>query len=271
MKAISRILFPVDLSEVSSKLAPDAIAFAKKFDAEVHLLLVTGSFEKFKTFYIPHPSLQTFGDEVLRGGRKKLVEYVEESFADFPKLKTAVVQGDPAEEILKYIEAEKIDLVIMGTHGRKGLDRILFGSVANEVVRHSPAPVLTISQHNPYRMGCRREEPLGQKANLYPVCYHPGGTSDSLIIISSHKVTRREIIFVPSLTFRAIQIRGKRKNVHFDPKAVLALSFMHNLWQEKAARNSRDLLDWADRRRMHARLKRKENGNAPLDAPHASL
>lgn len=149
MKAINKILFPVDLSsEVSSKLAPDAIAFAQKFDAEVHLLLVTGSFEKFKTFYIPHPSLQTFGDEVLKGGQKKLVEYVEEFFPDFPKLKTAVVQGDPAEEILKYVEAAKIDLVIMGTHGRKGLDRVLFGSVADEVVKRSPVPVLTI---NPYR------------------------------------------------------------------------------------------------------------------------
>jgi len=149
MKAINKVLFPVDLaSEVSSKLAPDAIAFAQKFDAEVHLLLVTGSFEKFKTFYIPHPSLRTFGDEVLKGGQKKLVEYVEECFSDYPKLKTAVVQGDPAEEILKYVEAQQIDLVIMGTHGRKGLDRVLFGSVADEVVKRSPVPVLTI---NPYR------------------------------------------------------------------------------------------------------------------------
>lgn len=149
MKAINRILFPVDLaSEVSSKLAPDAIAFARKFDAEVHLLLVTGSFEKFKTFYIPHPSLRTFGEEVLKGGQKKLAEYVEECFSDYPKLKTAVVQGDPAEEILKYVEGEQIDLVIMGTHGRKGLDRVLFGSVADEVVKRSPVPVLTI---NPYR------------------------------------------------------------------------------------------------------------------------
>ncbi len=59
-----------------------------------------------------------------------------------------MVQGDPAEEILKYIAAQKVDLVIMGTHGRKGLDRILFGSVATQVVQKSPAPVLTI---NPYR------------------------------------------------------------------------------------------------------------------------
>lgn len=148
MKAINKILFPVDLSEVSSKLAPEAIGFAQKFNAEVHLLLVAGSFEKFKTFYVPHPSLKTFGDEVLQGGQRKLKEFAEEFFSEYPKLKTVVVQGDPAEEIIKYISSEKIDLVIMGTHGRKGLDRILFGSVADRVVKNSPTPVLTI---NPYR------------------------------------------------------------------------------------------------------------------------
>lgn len=148
MKEIERILFPADLSEVSSKLAPEVIAMAQKYGAEVHLLFVAGTFEKFKTFYIPHPSLKNFGDEVLRGGQKKLAEFVEEFFSDYPSLKTAVIQGDPAEVILRYIATEKIDLVIMGTHGRKGLDRILFGSVATQVVQNSPAPVLTI---NPYR------------------------------------------------------------------------------------------------------------------------
>ena len=148
MKEIRKILFPVDLSEVSSKLAPDAITLAQKFNAEIHLLFVAGTFEKFKTFYIPHPSLRSFGDEVLKGGQKKLKEYVEDFFSEYPKVKTIVMQGDPAEEILKYIASEKVDLVIMGTHGRKGLDRILFGSVANQVVQNSPAPVLTI---NPYR------------------------------------------------------------------------------------------------------------------------
>ena len=96
MMEINKILFPVDLSEVSSKLAPEVIALAQKFNAEVHLLLVTGSFEKYQTFYIPHPSLKTFGDEVLKGGQKKLTEFVEEFFSEYPKLKTIVVQGDPA-------------------------------------------------------------------------------------------------------------------------------------------------------------------------------
>lgn len=60
-----------------------------------------------------------------------------------------IAYGDPAREILDAIESEKIDLVVMGTHGRKGLENVLFGSVARNVVRRSPVPVLTV---NPYKV-----------------------------------------------------------------------------------------------------------------------
>ena len=55
----------------------------------------------------------------------------------------------PAKEILKVVESEDIDLLIMGTHGRKGLEHVFFGSVAENVVKKSPVPVLTI---NPYKL-----------------------------------------------------------------------------------------------------------------------
>jgi len=55
-----------------------------------------------------------------------------------------VVSGDPAEEIIKSAGDEKADLIVVGTHGRTGLEYHLFGSVAAKVVRHSPVPVLTI-------------------------------------------------------------------------------------------------------------------------------
>jgi nucleotide-binding universal stress UspA family protein len=57
--------------------------------------------------------------------------------------------SEMAQEILKSIESEDIDLVIMGTHGRKGLEHVVFGSVAENVVKRSSAPVLTI---NPYKL-----------------------------------------------------------------------------------------------------------------------
>jgi nucleotide-binding universal stress UspA family protein len=60
-----------------------------------------------------------------------------------------VLSGDPVEVILNVIENEDVDLVVLGTHGRKGLEHTVFGSVAENVVRRSPVPVLTI---NPYTL-----------------------------------------------------------------------------------------------------------------------
>lgn len=57
---------------------------------------------------------------------------------------SAVREGTPYEEILDYVETEGIDLVVMGTHGKSGLTRVLLGSTAEEVIRRSPVPVLTV-------------------------------------------------------------------------------------------------------------------------------
>ena len=57
---------------------------------------------------------------------------------------TEVVEGNPHEEILEFVAEHDIDMVVMGTHGRTGLDRALMGSVAERVVRRSPVPVLTV-------------------------------------------------------------------------------------------------------------------------------
>jgi nucleotide-binding universal stress UspA family protein len=62
--------------------------------------------------------------------------------------RSMTVSGDPAEEILKYVQREKVDLVVMGTHGRKGIHRILFGSVADRVTKMAPLLVMRVK---PYR------------------------------------------------------------------------------------------------------------------------
>jgi nucleotide-binding universal stress UspA family protein len=69
---------------------------------------------------------------------------VEEFFKKFPKLETRVELGSPAEKILALVQKEKVDMIIMGAHGRAGLERVIFGSVANKVVKSAPCPVLTI-------------------------------------------------------------------------------------------------------------------------------
>ena len=149
MKEFKKILFPVDLSESSPKLVPYVTTMAEKFGAEIHLLFVARVFEYFSGIYVPHPSISKFEDEIVEGAKKRLKEFTEEYFSDLPGTKAEVVPGDISEEILKYTGSKGIDLLILGTHGRKGLEKVVFGSVAERVAKASPVPVLLV---NPYKV-----------------------------------------------------------------------------------------------------------------------
>ena len=147
MKTIQHILFPVDLTESSEKMVPYVSAMAQKFEASLDVLFVVRIFQYFTSIYVPHPSIDIFEHELMEGGQKKMQEFTATHFANLPRVNGKVVIGDPAETILSYIEENKIDLVVMGTHGRKGLDRVIFGSVAERVVKNSAAPVLVVNPH----------------------------------------------------------------------------------------------------------------------------
>ena len=148
MKEFSRVLFPVDLSESSDKIVPYVQAVAERFGAQIHILFAARVFDHFTSIYVPHPSINKFEKELIDGAEKRLYEFVDQHFKEFPHTKTSVVAGDPSEEVLNYIKEHEIDLVIMGTHGRKGMDKIIFGSVAERVVKNSPVPVMVV---NPYK------------------------------------------------------------------------------------------------------------------------
>ena len=145
MEDFKKILFPVDLSQSSVKIVPFMKSLASRYEARIHLLFVARVFDYFTSMYVPHPSVSQFEKEVIEGAEKRLYEFADESFKDFPGTKTKVVAGDPSDEILSYIAAQGIDLVVMGTHGRKGLELAIFGSVCDKVVRNAPCPVLTIN------------------------------------------------------------------------------------------------------------------------------
>jgi nucleotide-binding universal stress UspA family protein len=148
MKEIKKILVPIDFSQVSETLAPYARYLADKLGAKITLLYVVRSLDYFGGFYVPHTSIKKFEEEILRGAEKKMENYVVDYFEDYP-VETKILIGDAATEILNLVEKEDFDLIVMGTHGRKGLDKVIFGSVAERVVKGANCPVLTI---NPYRM-----------------------------------------------------------------------------------------------------------------------
>jgi nucleotide-binding universal stress UspA family protein len=144
-----KILFPVDFSEASPKIVPYVTEMADKFDSEIHIVFVARAFQYFTSIYVPHPSVDLFENAVADGGRKSIEEFAEKYFKEPDKIKLVILNGDAAEEIINYIKEKDIDLLIMGTHGRKGIDKLIFGSVAEKVTKTSPIPIMLI---NPYKI-----------------------------------------------------------------------------------------------------------------------
>jgi nucleotide-binding universal stress UspA family protein len=147
MTDFKNILFPVDLSESSTKIVPFVKMVAAKFRAALHLLFVVRGLQHYLGLYVPHPSIETFTSDQVKGATRKLREFQMEHMEGIGEVKLSTRVGDPAEEILRYAKENDIDLIVMGTHGRKGLDRVFFGSVAEKVVKQAPIPVLTVNPH----------------------------------------------------------------------------------------------------------------------------
>lgn len=150
MKPFKKILFPVDLSDVSPRITPWVIMMAEKFEAQIYLLFVARTFDHLIAFDFSQVAINDFSLRITEGAEANIKEFAETEFKEYPDFNTKVIEGDPANEILDYAASEDIDLIIMGTHGRKGLNRVIFGSVADRVVKMSPTPVMTI---NPYLTG----------------------------------------------------------------------------------------------------------------------
>ncbi|MGD8716989.1 MAG: universal stress protein [Desulfobacterales bacterium] len=104
---------------------------------------------KWGGFYIPHISLDLFQKEAMEAAEKYMNKICEQQMRGFPDFQRRILAGDAAAEILKTVDSDGIDLVIMGTHGYKGLEHTIFGSVTEKVVKKSPVPVLVI---NPYKL-----------------------------------------------------------------------------------------------------------------------
>ncbi|MBC7100219.1 MAG: universal stress protein [Methanobacteriales archaeon] len=139
-----KILLPTDGSEYANRAAEHAIWIAKESGAEIVALTVMET----STFIgLPADDLIIRIKEILEeeasNSLDKIKKLVEESGHDI-KLTLKTDEGSPADSILNTIEKEGIDLVVMGTSGKHGLDRFLLGSVTEKVVRSAKCPVLVV-------------------------------------------------------------------------------------------------------------------------------
>ena len=144
MKDINKILFPVDLSEPFEKIVSYVDTMANRLGAEIHLLYVVRGMEYFTDVYFSLPPNINFED-IIEGAQKNLYDFKDEYFMDFSGTKATVVSGNAAEQILNYVESEHMEMIIMGTHGRKGLHKAIFGSVAERVIKTATVPVMVVN------------------------------------------------------------------------------------------------------------------------------
>ena len=143
MKDIKKILCAVDLSEHSKQVAEYAATLAEKLQASVLVVYTAPSLSQYVGFHVPPNTIENFVGEIVTGAEQSMQSFVAENFKGLDA-KGQVLIGYAAEEILNRATEEQVDMIIMGTHGRKGIDRILFGSVAEKVVKNARIPVLTI-------------------------------------------------------------------------------------------------------------------------------
>jgi nucleotide-binding universal stress UspA family protein len=149
MLKIEKILFPSELREYSLKTLPFVLSMSEKFNSTIYLLHVIEDISKWGGFYIPHISLDLYQEEAMEAAEKFMDQVCNQQMQGCPNFQRRILSGDPAAEILKTIESENIDLVVMGTHGYKGLEHAIFGSTAEKVVKKSPVPVMVV---NPYKL-----------------------------------------------------------------------------------------------------------------------
>jgi nucleotide-binding universal stress UspA family protein len=141
---IKKILYPTDFSEGSLVAVPMLVDLVKKYGAKLYILHVIYDIAKTSGWYVPHISMDELYKDMEDAAKKELQRCCVEELRGYENIERVVMRGVPDEEIIKFVSANNIDLIVMGTHGRKGLDRVLFGSTAAKVVRNAPCAVLTV-------------------------------------------------------------------------------------------------------------------------------
>lgn len=144
MKDFKAILFATDFSESSDYAFQYAYSLAKKFNARLLIIHVINEPVDLRGFYVPHISFEKLEEEIEEGAQKMMEKFCRTHIRDYDNYETFIVPGIPYDEIIKKGTEMSADLLIMGTHGRTGLDHVLFGSTAEKVVRKSSIPVMTI-------------------------------------------------------------------------------------------------------------------------------
>lgn len=139
---VHHILCPVDFSPASKRALQNAIIMARKFKSELTILSVYET--QFFSWFSSGKEKEAEYEEAVKTHKKALDDFLEEFDLSMVNYSKEVTNGSPSEEILKTISKKMIDLLIMGTSGKTGINRMLMGSVTEKVIREVPCSFLTL-------------------------------------------------------------------------------------------------------------------------------
>lgn len=141
---LKRILWPTDFSKNAEQALPYVSSLSEKFTSEVHVLYVIEELAYHESWYgeFDRAHMEKIHKWEEQKAKERLDQICESYLKGCPLYVRHIAIGDPAEEILRIIDQEGMDMVVMSTHGRKG--HFSYGSVAEKIMRNSPVPVVTI-------------------------------------------------------------------------------------------------------------------------------
>jgi nucleotide-binding universal stress UspA family protein len=143
---IKLILCPIDFSEFSIRAYHYALSVAEHYGAELVVQhIVEFSRYPYAEYVASTGDYAAFCRGLRDGGKQKLSEFVKAHAYGKTQPELVVHDGAAPDCILSFAQERKADLIVMGTHGRRGFDRLVLGSVTNRVMRRAPCPVLAIS------------------------------------------------------------------------------------------------------------------------------
>jgi len=141
---LKKILVPIDFSDHSKKALRYALPFARQFNAQLELMYVVEPTIYPSDFGFGQVGFPDVEKELHEKATQELAALIESSVPLSIRSSSVVSTGIPFVEITTYAQAEDIDLIIVATHGRTGVEHILFGSTAEKIIRKAPCPVLVV-------------------------------------------------------------------------------------------------------------------------------
>lgn len=141
-----KVLHPTDFSDCAAEALTKAVDLVQKLGGEVVLLEVLIETPLYGEGMLGMPNVQSIYDAQRKWAEETLEARVGELRTRGIEASWRVLTGVPVEEIVRMAGRERADMIVMGTHGRTGLNRALLGSVAERVIRLAPCPVLTVRQ-----------------------------------------------------------------------------------------------------------------------------